>query len=103
LINISSTTILKASQAVPLYAATKLGVAGLIRSLEEKYLTNKDIKIINIIPGPTLTDLVPGTIGRVDAESMISPDDIAHWIWLAINSPKNCKVSNLVLRNSGVF
>ena len=45
LINISSTAILKTSQAVPLYAATKLGVAGLMRSLEEKHLTNSDIKI----------------------------------------------------------
>jgi len=103
LVNISSTTILKVSQAVPLYAATKLGIAGLVRSMEEKHLDNKDIKVINIIPGPTLTDIVPDRVGKVDAASLISSDDIAHWAWLAINSPKNCKVSNLVLRNSGKF
>ena len=103
LVNISSTSILKPSQTVPLYAATKLGIAGLMRSLEEKHLSNKEIKIINLIPGPTLTDLIPGTTKRAHKESMISPDDIAYWMWLAINSPKNCKVSNLILRNSGTF
>ena len=88
---------------VPLYAATKLGIAGLVRAMEEKHLENKDIKVINIIPGPTLTELVPGRVGEVNDESLISPDDIAHWTWLAINSPENCKVSNLVLRNAGKF
>jgi len=104
LVNISSTTILKPSSKLPLYAATKLGIAGLVRAIEEEHLANQDIKIINIIPGPTLTDLVPGrVISKGDEQSLISPDDIAHWAWLAINAPKNCKVSNLVLRNSGTF
>lgn len=103
LVNISSTTVLKPSPTVPLYAATKLGIAGLVRAMEEKHLENKDIKVINIIPGPTLTELIPDRVGEVNNESLISPDDIAHWTWLAINSPKNCKVSNLVLRNSGKF
>ena len=88
---------------LPLYAATKLGIAGLVRSMEEKHLEKKDIKVINIIPGPTLTELIPGRVGQVNAEGLISPDDIAHWTWMAINSPKSCKVSNLVLRNSGKF
>ena len=99
----SSTTVLKASSMVPLYAATKLGVYGLVRALEEEHLTNPDMKVINIIPGPTLTGIIQGTIAKADEKNLISPDDIAHWIWLAINSPKSCKVSNLVLRNSGTF
>ena len=103
LVNISSTTVLKPSPQAPLYSATKLGVTGLVRALEEKYLTEKDIKIINVIPGPTLTELISDRIKDLNKESLISPDDIAHWAWLAINSPKNCKVSNLVLRNSGEF
>jgi NADP-dependent 3-hydroxy acid dehydrogenase YdfG len=104
LVNISSTTVLKPFSKVPLYAATKLGISGLIRAIEEEHLENQNLKIINIIPGPTLTDLIPGrNIRKGDEPSLISPDDIAHWAWLAINSPKNCKVSSLVLRNSGKF
>ena len=103
LVNISSTTALKPSLQGPLYSAIKLGIAGLVRSLEEKYLTEKDIKLINIIPGPTLTDLISDKNENLNKDSFISPDDVAHWAWLAINSPKNCKVSNLVLRNSGNF
>ena len=104
LVNVSSTTILKPSPKVPLYAATKLGIAGLVQAIEEEHLENQDIKIINIIPGPTLTDLIPGrVVKKVDEQSLISPDNIAHWAWLAINSPKNCKVSSMVLRNSGTF
>jgi NADP-dependent 3-hydroxy acid dehydrogenase YdfG len=103
LVNISSTTVLKASSTVPLYAATKLGIHGLVRALEEEHLTNPDMKMINITPGPTLTGIIQGPIAKADEKNLISPDDIAHWMWLAINSPKSCKVSNLVLRNSGTF
>jgi len=103
LVNISSTMVLKASSIAPLYAATKIGVYGLVRALEEKYLTNPDIKVINIIPGPTLTEFSPDRIVKDDEKNLISPEDIAHWLWLAINSPKSCNVSNLVLRNTGTF
>lgn len=103
LVNISSTTVLKQSSSLPLYAATKLGITGLVRSMEEKHLNNKNIKVINVIPGPTLTDLIPDTFDNVNADNMISPEDVAHWAWMAITSPKGCKVSNLVLRNTGKF
>lgn len=103
LINISSTTVLKPSPHVSFYAATKIGIAGLMRSLEEKYLTNKNIQVINLIPGPTMTNLHPDPVDPSKRESLIAPEDIANWAWLVLNSPATCKVSNLVMRNSGYF
>ncbi len=103
LINISSTSVLKNASKVPLYKATKLGVLGLVQALEEEYLTSKDIKVINILPGPTLTDLDPARAKVADKANLISPDDISHWVWMALQSPSTCKISNIVLRNTGQF
>lgn len=103
LINISSTTVLKPSPHVAVYAATKMGIAGLMRSLEEKYLTHKNIKLVNLIPGPTMTDFHPDPVDPDKSENLIAPEDIANWAWLVLNSPTTCKVSNLVMRNSGKF
>jgi 3-oxoacyl-[acyl-carrier protein] reductase len=103
LVNISSTSVLKPASKAPLYTSTKAGVFGLVRALEEEYLTAKNIKVINILPGPTLTGLDPARAEVVEKENLISPDDIAHWVWMALQSPATCKISNIVLRNTGQF
>ena len=103
LINISSTSVLKPASGAPLYKATKLGISGLVQALEEEFLTSKDIKVINILPGPTLTSLDPDRAEVTEKENLIAPEDIAHWIWMALQSPSTCKVSNIVLRNTGKF
>jgi len=103
LVNIASTTTLKPSPNVALYAATKAGVASLIQSLEEQHLNNRHIKILNIVLGSTLTGFFSEIKESLIKENMIVPENIADGIWWALNHPENCKISSIVLRNNGDF
>jgi NADP-dependent 3-hydroxy acid dehydrogenase YdfG len=101
LVNISSTTALKSYPDASLYASTKAGVYSLIRSLQDEYLNNKNIKLLNIIPGATYTDFLNNRVDQIDINNIIQPENIADLVIYYLKSPDNIKITEITVRQSG--
>ena len=101
IINISSTLATKPYPNASLYASTKSGIHSLIKSLQEDYINHKNIKIINISPGATLTDAFKENNHAVNTQNMVLPEDVADFVTYALNSPDNMQITEFSLRQSG--
>ena len=103
LVHISSTTALKPYPNTPLYAATKWGMRGLIRSLEEQYIGHKNIRIISITAGTTFTGFFSNQKDEIQMNNIIHPEDIADCIWWSLSTPTNYQVPNILVRPLGDY
>ncbi|MBI1883195.1 MAG: SDR family oxidoreductase [Chlamydiae bacterium] len=101
LVNISSTAALKSYPRASLYAAAKCGIQSLVGSLEEQYIEQKDIKVVSIIPGATLTGFFSDRRRSIRSDNMIHPEDIAALVWMSVTGSPNFKISQIVIRQSG--
>ncbi len=66
------------------YTASKMGLLGYTNVLREE-LRDKNIKVVNVIPGATETAMWSMDIRKEKSERMMSPEDIARvlvWIYL---------------------
>ena len=103
LVHISSTTTLQPAPKASLYAATKWGMLGLIRSLEEEYIGNKNIRIVNITTGTTFTGFFTDQKDEIQMKNIIHPEDIADCVWWSLGTPSNYQVSSMVVRPLGDY
>jgi len=84
IINISSVVTKKVFTNSTAYAASKLGLKGYTDSLREE-LRKYNIRVIDIIPGATVTSMWSSEIRKVNSERMMTPEEIANvivWTYL---------------------
>ena len=76
IINIVSVTALQSFQNCSVYAASKAGMLAMMRGIREE-VRKHNIKIINIIPGATATEIWDAKIVEKKKHLMATPKDIA--------------------------
>jgi len=84
IINISSVVTKKVFTNSTAYAASKLGLKGYTDSLREE-LRKYNIRVIDIIPGATVTSMWSSEIRKENSERMMTPEEIANvivWTYL---------------------
>lgn len=80
------------------YCASKFAMEGFSQSLREEVRT-RGIRVVNVYPSATDTELwqnVPGTWPR---EQMLSPDKVAEAIMFAVNQPPDVVVEAIAIGN----
>ena len=97
IINIQSVAAKKIFTKSSAYAASKAGLTAYSKVLREE-LREYNIRVIDVFPGPTKTPIWPNESLEKYSDRMMSPDEIAKFIYntYAINS--NMVVEELVLR-----
>ncbi len=84
IINIISTAAKKIFTNSTAYTASKMGLLGYSNVLREE-VRKYNIKVINLIPGPTETAMWPSEVRNENAGRMMSTEDIARvivWLYL---------------------
>ncbi len=84
IVNIHSVAAVKTFTNCSIYAATKAGALAMSRSLREE-VRGFGIKVIDILPGATETDIWDAESRRELSPRMMQPSDIATIIWQAID------------------
>ncbi len=80
IINILSVVAHKVFTNSSLYAASKTGLQAFSKVLREE-LRGKNIRIINIYPGATSTDIWPDTVLNTHSNKMMTPKSLANFIY----------------------
>lgn len=80
IINILSVVANKVFTNSSLYAASKTGLQAFSKVLREE-LRGNNIRIINIYPGATSTDIWPDKVLSTQANKMMSPENLADFIY----------------------
>lgn len=84
IVNIHSVAAVKTFTNCSIYTATKAGALAMSRSLREE-IRGFGIKVIDILPGATETDIWGAESRRELSSRMMKPSDIATIIWQAID------------------
>ena len=97
IINIQSVAAKKVFTKSSAYAASKAGLAAYSKVLREE-LREYNIRVIDVFPGPTKTPIWPNEALEKYSDRMMSPDEIAKFIYNAYAITSNMVVEELVLR-----
>jgi short-subunit dehydrogenase len=84
IINILSSAVKNTFPNSSAYTASKLGLLGYTNVLREE-VRDKNIRIINVIPGATETPMWHADVRKEKSDKMMSPEDVAHvlvWLYL---------------------
>jgi NAD(P)-dependent dehydrogenase (short-subunit alcohol dehydrogenase family) len=81
------------------YCMSKFALEGLSQSIREE-LRDRCIRVINIYPAATSTEIWNGVAGDWPREKMMSPDEIAHAVAYALSRPNEVAVENITLTNA---
>lgn len=84
IVNIHSVAAIKTFTHSSVYAATKAGTLAMSRSLREE-VREFGIKVIDILPGATETEIWDSESRDEFRQRMMQPDDIAKIVWQAID------------------
>jgi len=96
IVNILSTASKRVFTDWSAYCMTKFALDGFMRTVREE-VRNRGIRVINIYPGATDTDIWNDIPGTWDRSTMINPDNIAEAILFAISQPDNTLVEDISL------
>lgn len=101
IINISSIAGKNGIASASIYSATKHAVMGLSSSLMQE-VRKDNIRVITICPGSVDTNFFdqPGTILNSSRDSILSPEDVAETIYLAVSLPQRAMISEIEIRPS---
>jgi NAD(P)-dependent dehydrogenase (short-subunit alcohol dehydrogenase family) len=80
------------------YCACKFALEGFSQSIRQE-LRDRGIRVINLYPGATDTDIWNKVSGHWPREKMIKPDEIAEAVYYAVQRPPAVAVENLTLGN----
>jgi short-subunit dehydrogenase len=80
------------------YCAGKFALEGFSQSLREE-LRPRGIRVVNIYPRATKTELWGKVPGRWPKEKMLEPKEVAEAVYYALNRPDHLQVEELVLGN----
>jgi len=97
IININSVAATKIFENSSAYSASKAGLLAYSNVLREE-VREKNIRIINLLPGATKTPIWPNEILEQYSEKMISPKDIAKLIFDIYKNESNMIIEELTLR-----
>lgn len=81
------------------YCMSKFALEGLSQSLREE-LRPRGIRVINIYPGATATDLWSTAEGEWPREKMMSPGETADAVSFALSRPASVAIENLTVTNT---
>ena len=77
---------------------SKFGLEGFFQSVREELREHK-IRVINIYPAATDTNIWKNVEGDWPREKMISPDDVASAVAYALSRPADVALENISLSN----
>lgn len=97
IINIISVAAIKIFTESSTYAASKAGLLAYTQVLREE-VRDKNIRIINILPGATKTPIWPNQALEKFADRMMSPDDLAKFIYHVYSIKSNLVPEEIVIR-----
>ena len=97
IINIVSVAAIKVFQNSSVYSASKAGLLAFTNVLREE-VRDDNIKIINVLPGATKTPIWPSESLEKHADRMMSPNDVARFIYQIYKSDSNMVPEEIVLR-----
>jgi NAD(P)-dependent dehydrogenase (short-subunit alcohol dehydrogenase family) len=80
------------------YCMSKFALEGFSQSVREELREHK-VRVINIYPAATATEIWDGVSGDWPREKMISPDEIAAAVAFAISRPPEVATENIYLTN----
>ncbi len=80
------------------YCASKFALDGFAKSLREEVRAD-GIRVINIYPGSTDTDIWDGIPGQWPRDRMMTPGDVAEAIVFALKQPSNVLIEDVVINN----
>ena len=100
IINIISTAAIKTFEHASAYTAAKAGMLGLAKVLREE--TRKHgVKVINILPGPTRTQMWSAANLKKHSRRMMNPKSVAEAVLAAYQMPDDVVVEEMVIRPVG--
>jgi len=82
------------------YCTSKFALEGLSQSLREE-LRQRGIRVLNIYPGATATDIWNAAEGNWPRDKMMSADQVAEAVGFALSRPANVAIENLTVTNAG--
>ena len=82
------------------YCASKFALDGFSQSVREELREHK-IRVINVYPAATNTEIWNGVSGEWPREKMMSPEHIADAVAYAVNQPGSVALENISLSNTG--
>jgi NAD(P)-dependent dehydrogenase (short-subunit alcohol dehydrogenase family) len=81
------------------YCMSKFALEGLCQSIREE-LRDRCIRVINIYPAATSTEIWNGVAGDWPREKMMSPDEVADAVAFALSRPNDVAIENITLTNA---
>ena len=81
------------------YCMSKFALEGLFQSVRAE-LREHRIRVINIYPAATNTEIWDDVAGDWPRDKMISPDQVADAVVFALTRPENVAVENITLSNA---
>jgi NAD(P)-dependent dehydrogenase (short-subunit alcohol dehydrogenase family) len=81
------------------YCMSKFALEGFSQSVREE-LRERCIRVLNIYPAATNTEIWDDVAGDWPRDKMISPDQVAEAVVFALTRPENVAVENITLSNA---
>ena len=78
------------------YCMSKFALEGFSQSVREE-LRDRRIRVINVYPAATNTDIWDGVAGDWPREKMMSPDEVAGAVAYALSRPTEIAMENITL------
>lgn len=100
ILNVISKAGMQGSANNPLYAASKWAERGFTLSLQEA-LKGTPSRVISFCPGGIKTELFRKAGADVNTDKWMEPSDIAAFIKLILDLPKNMEVSEVLINRKG--
>ncbi|MCX6174310.1 MAG: SDR family oxidoreductase [Ignavibacteriales bacterium] len=97
IINILSMVTQKVFTSSSAYTASKSGLLGYAKVLREE-VRDKNIRVINVLPGATSTEMWSNEIRNKHNDSMMNADDVAKFVFRIFSEKSNMVVEDIILR-----
>ncbi len=97
IINILSMVTQKVFTSSSVYTASKSGLMGYTKVLREE-VRDKNIRIINVLPGATATEIWPNEVIRKNSDSMMDAEKIAKLVFILYSEKSNMVIEEIILR-----
>ena len=98
IVNILSIAAKHAYSNWSVYCASKFGLEGLSSAIREE-LRSRKVRVINIYPAATDTEIWNAVEGEWPREQMMSAADVANAVLYAISQPPTVSIENIMLGN----
>lgn len=98
IVNILSIAAKQAYSNWSVYCASKFGLEGLSSAIREE-LRSRKVRVINIYPAATDTEIWNAVEGEWPREQMMSAADVANAVLYAISQPPTVSIENIMLGN----